>query len=354
LDHTISRFVAGISKDDSGRKHELWVLSKNIPEKFEVTHRSGILLKVFPVDFKSAFVPLETSLQMLHSVLSYSDSTENICWHLHSYYLFMFEFLVILLALKKQKIVAHHRGGGISWRSLPYSIWHYGIVLPILLRIPSFLLVQNKREIKRLKQFYRIKNEKIIWIPNAYKFPEFTEHDQEKPIALYVGRVIVYKGIEEMLKIIEEINRDIFVEFNILGDGDLRQKVYNKQWTWLNMPGHVSQERIFDYMKLSNLFLFGTTKKEGSPQSLIDAQGAGIAAVGFACEGVEDVIINGETGFLVKNWQEFKDKTFILVKDKELRTRMAISAKLNIQKNFSWPVLSKRTLSIYERTFSPQ
>ena len=67
---------------------------------------------------------------------------------------------------------------------------------------------------------------------------------------------------------------------------------------------------------------------EGFPVGLIEAQSIGLPAIGLkVCTGVNELIIDNQNGFLADyNIKDFANKIEILIKDADLRNKMAVKA----------------------------
>lgn len=67
---------------------------------------------------------------------------------------------------------------------------------------------------------------------------------------------------------------------------------------------------------------------EGFSLALTEAMAAGLPAIGFEyCSGVNEIIENNKTGFLVKDVDEFADKLDLLISNEELREQMGVEAQ---------------------------
>jgi len=289
----------------------------------------------------------------------------------------MFDFVVPILKIKKQKIIAHHRGGGFSWNpiAIPYSIFQYILMLPILLRLVDKIIVQNKYEYNRLIRQYRINPNKIIWIPNGInielfkplpederkKIKEELGFNKDEFIILYVGRIMKGKGILKLPEIIEKLINKYNVEkikFFIIGDGNDKEKLIKM----------LRKRKLLDYVKFSDGFIMDmnqlvryynvgnilihlniNTKFEGSPNVILEAQACGLPVIGFDIPGVQDSIIDGKTGFLIKrkDYEDYVKKIYILYSNKKLYEEMSINARNHIKNNFNIEDIVKKYMEIY-------
>jgi len=73
-----------------------------------------------------------------------------------------------------------------------------------------------------------------------------------------------------------------------------------------------------------------------------EAAACGVPVVAFKGGGINEAIIDSETGFLVQNQQEFIDKTLFLLKNKGTRDALGKQAREYIVKNCSFEIFSRR------------
>jgi glycosyltransferase involved in cell wall biosynthesis len=92
-----------------------------------------------------------------------------------------------------------------------------------------------------------------------------------------------------------------------------------------------------------------TSKSEGTPMSLMEAQMTGKAILASNVGGVSDIIPEG-TGLLfdIGKPQEFFDKLKGLVESKELRTQLSTQAKYHAQEQYRPELMISRIRAIYE------
>jgi glycosyltransferase involved in cell wall biosynthesis len=68
-----------------------------------------------------------------------------------------------------------------------------------------------------------------------------------------------------------------------------------------------------------------TSNNEGTPVSLIEAQACGVPVLTTDVGGVKDILLEGETGFIVsaRNVELFAEKLVHLINNEELRKKMS-------------------------------
>jgi glycosyltransferase involved in cell wall biosynthesis len=85
--------------------------------------------------------------------------------------------------------------------------------------------------------------------------------------------------------------------------------------------------------------------------ALIDAMAASKAAVATAAGGIPEVLVDGETGFLVppRDAAAMAEKLIVLLKDAQLRARMGEAALRRARDRFTVERMVNEIAAVYER-----
>lgn len=120
-----------------------------------------------------------------------------------------------------------------------------------------------------------------------------------------IGAVMRFAAVKQPLLWAEAAvamaRREPQAQFLMVGDGPLREAVSARfadagLVTSLHMPGQV--ENVPDYLAAMDLFWM-TSKTEGLPNVLIEAQFSGVPVAAFDVGGVGETFLDGETGALI-------------------------------------------------------
>ena len=187
------------------------------------------------------------------------------------------------------------------------------------------------------------------------------EHDiSEDTIAVCItGRLAPVKDHFFFLDIIEELVTltDRKIKIFIVGDGELRTEI-NTRVDLLQKKGVniVMTSWVFDISKFNAGMdiMCLTSKNEGTPVSLIEAQASNLPVISTDVGGVSDIVSQNETGFIIsrKDKREFVKKLKTLVEDDELRNKMKTKGWEHVHLKFSYKRLITDMENYYKKLLS--
>lgn len=183
------------------------------------------------------------------------------------------------------------------------------------------------------ENYRRLSN--VVTIENSLSFKTDRYADTQKREILAVGRLVYQKGFDLLLEVFERILPELKQNnwrLNIYGEGELKEDLLQK----------IAEGQLQDYVKihavtkdilnvyLSHSIYVMTSRYEGLPFVLLEAQTCGLPIVSFDCpEGPSAVINDGENGYLIENSniEQFAGKLAELMENEELRKKMSRQAK---------------------------
>lgn len=168
----------------------------------------------------------------------------------------------------------------------------------------------------------------------------------------YVGRLVKLKRVELLIEsaeyLIESGIRNFRIE--IVGDGECRQEL-EKLTAEKNLENYISfvgfckeVEKYYDGFDIFAL----PSREECLSISLIDAGSKGIPSVAFNAGGNDEIIIDGNTGFIVKDRNHFFEKIKELYLDDKKRTDLGANAYRYCMEKFS----AGKRISAMEKVFN--
>jgi glycosyltransferase involved in cell wall biosynthesis len=200
-------------------------------------------------------------------------------------------------------------------------------------------------------------NIRVIYNAKSYEPAEQAGLNNKRVIA--VGRLDYQKGFDDLIRawtIVQRSRPDW--QLDIFGNGALRESLQH-QIDDCGLQGSVhlrpSVSRI-DREYLNSSFLAMSSRYEGLPLALIEAQAFGLPIVSYACKcGPKDIVTEGEDGFLVPvgDVEALAEKMIRLMEDESLRHRMGEAARINSQR-FSEDVIMRQWMDLFNEVVMTQ
>ena len=208
---------------------------------------------------------------------------------------------------------------------------HYGADLA------DAVVTLTRRDRINYMRLFKTPKDRLFTIPNWFTpLPEPPKYDIKSKKIISVGRLEEVKGYEYTIACAEKIlknNPDW--EWDIYGDGSLRdelQKIIDERHIErLTLKGNATdiRERYAGYA-----FLVMTSRYEGFPLSLLEAQVSGLPIVSFDCPtGPSEIVTDNVNGFIVRQFdvEELTKKVQRLITSDKLRSQFSGHAGDNLQ-----------------------
>lgn len=210
--------------------------------------------------------------------------------------------------------------------------------------IDKFRNKQDLRTVARFAKFVVLTHEdKGYWgdlpniqvIPNANSFKRMGRALLENKRVIAIGRLDYQKRFEDLIEAWIKV-KETAPEWvlDIFGKGPLKTTL-EEQIAQLNLTDVVRINEPVNNIQeeyLGSAMLALTSRYEGLPMALLEAQSCGLPMVAYACKcGPKDIIKNGENGFLVPEGDigRIADNLLTLIADPELRSEMGGNAYLS-------------------------
>ncbi|MGP0021549.1 MAG: glycosyltransferase family 4 protein [Candidatus Sulfotelmatobacter sp.] len=184
-------------------------------------------------------------------------------------------------------------------------------------------------------------------IDRRYFFPRESGRSPLEPVTvLYAGSMRPYKRVPLVVR--QAAGRP-GVRFRIAGIGEEERICKNLaaelKCANVDFLGHLSLTQLGNEMRRADIFLF-PSMIEGHPQVLGQAAASGLPAVAMEVYR-PDYVVNGTTGFLVRNDDELAEKLDLLIREPQLRSAMGGAAVAHAQK-FDWDVIAQKWQQAFE------
>ena len=217
-----------------------------------------------------------------------------------------------------------------------------------LSKYTDVLITINKEDYECAKNFKAKKVEKIDGIGVDGKRFQINVSEDEK-IALrkefgikkedivltYVAELIPRKNQSLIIEAMKDINaKNSNIKLLLVGTGILKEE-YENQIKEAGLEKNVIltgyRKDVPKIFKITDIAL-STSKQEGLPINLVEAQMSGLPTIATNSRGNNEVVIDNINGFLINNKEELINQIDKLINDKNLREKMSSEALKNSEK----------------------
>ena len=197
----------------------------------------------------------------------------------------------------------------------------HGIEVPVKI-IPSGINIDNFAndvgKKKEIRDKYKIRQDEIMLITAC--------------------RLTKEKNLEFLVKSFAKISqKDQNIKFMIVGDGAVKKDLEKMAEEFgikdrVIFTGLVDRTEIVSLYQASDIFVFAS-KTETQGLVAVEAMAAGSPVVAVRASGIEDIVKDGEDGFLTsESEEEFSESVLKITRDNDLRKKMSEKAKENSRK----------------------
>ncbi len=172
-----------------------------------------------------------------------------------------------------------------------------------------------------------------------------------KKVVTTISRFDYAKNMPLAYEIAKNFKDNSSIVFLWLGDGDDRAKFESMaQKDGANVIFTGFTDEVPAYLSATDIYL-STSRWEGLPYALIEAQSLGIPIVATNVVGNNEVVENGKNGFLFEDARQACRDIEILLNDDKIYGKMQAEALLNFKDKFDIGVMIRKVEKIYEQIF---
>ncbi|MEM3406950.1 MAG: glycosyltransferase family 4 protein [Nitrososphaerota archaeon] len=254
-----------------------------------------------------------------------------------------------------------------NWENIVFPPWRFFLRYIINKYCDAFRVPSLTAKYKLLSE--GVKDEKIYYIPacvDTKRFNPSLRSDlkeklgiEDKKIILYIGRLIPQKGVGYLLKafakVLQEAPQTALI---IAGEGPLKDTLRNLS-SELNIEkniiflGPISHSKIHEIHAISDITVLPSIPTRNWTEQfgyvLIEAMACGKPVIASRSGAIPEIIINNESGFLIKpgDVNELAEKILLLINDEKLREKMGYKGRIRVEKNFSYEVIIPKIKELY-------
>lgn len=223
-------------------------------------------------------------------------------------------------------VIWHFHGHHFEVRKLP---------LNVLSKLPTvkhaiFVCAALARYFEENYSFPKKKIEVVYNSSQCRRLPELKPKDSTFRIG-FVGRLVKLKRVEYLIAVAAHLKKEGITDFEVLlaGDGPEREaletlakeKGVAREVKFLGFRSDI--ENLYNQF---NLFVL-PSEEEALSLALIDAGRVALPSLAFDVGGNKEIIKEGETGYIVSDLEDLKEKVSRLYRDEQLRKKLGEQAE---------------------------
>lgn len=267
---------------------------------------------------------------------------------------------------------------------IPYVIYTYAMEVVQLNQQPEIVRKAYRRVLDRSDQIVTISNftrnkliqmgideEKITIIPPGVDTERFVPSNKSEEISyryglndkfvlLTVARLIERKGHDKVIEALASLkNEGLNIVYLIVGSGPYinRLKHLVEEFSLedvVKFAGYASDEALPNYYNVADTFIMVSREipsqgdVEGFGIVYLEANSCGKTVIAGNTGGVQDSVVDGETGILVDSLDTLEIQNAILkcYHDSDFRVKTGKQGRQRVLEKFSWDAQAKKVLQV--------
>ncbi len=201
-----------------------------------------------------------------------------------------------------------------------------------------------------LKKFKVSSADRVKQLKDKLRLPTF-------PVIGSIGRFSPVKGFDKLIGAMRHVVKDFpNAQLILIGEGPDKEKLER-----LCAEERLENNVIFipatintaEYFMLMDVFIF-PSRQEGLGLSLIEAMANGRVCIASDAGGIKDVIDDGVSGIIVKDYKSsaFAKAIVVVLKNETLRQKIAEQAKIKAENSFSIEETADKTAAFYKEVLN--
>lgn len=273
---------------------------------------------------------------------------------------------LLVSKLFRKKVFFHIHGGKLDefWS---HSFYLTKILIKKIFKMPAMMAVLSSVQRKPFKKIGFGKMVKVV--PNTVSLRKFHNGNNYRAkfgipedfiVVLFIASHFdKEKGIMDLLKAIPLVTKEYKkIRFIFVGGGKEQDSMLKfcqreKLEKYVKLTGYLFNDAIVHILHSSDIFTL-PSYSEGFPLVILEAMAAGLPIVSTPVGAISEVIKNGENGFLVSpgDHEALAEKITCLIKNENLRKKMASNNVEKIQQKYDLAVVTKIFEKIYQEILS--
>lgn len=248
-----------------------------------------------------------------------------------------------------------------------HIIHKYSIMKPFIKFIAHFsnaITANSNHTFRLIQKNIGAQNKFIRIIPMGIDIQEYAGDkpfkNGELKTVLFVGRLIAWKGISNLIKAIKIVQlKNSPVELIIIGEGPKKfelESLANELSISSNIHfyGNITREKLYQSYKSADILVLPSTIVDGQTEGLgvvlLEAMASGVPVIGSNTGGITDIIEDGVNGLLVPadEPQALADAIIRILENSDLAERFRKAGLETVRERFTWDVITDQFVKVYQ------
>lgn len=241
---------------------------------------------------------------------------------------------------------------GLDARRIRSNAWKT-FLTRIIVRNASGIFVNSKASEKEVRPLVGSRRDIVVATPGVDPFPSLSRADarvrlgisEHESIILAVGRLVDRKGFDMLIRSASHLPTADRIRIVIVGNGPEEQALRilaSDSPHPVVFISHASDEHLIEWYSAADVFCLPIKEDpkdfEGFGIVFIEASSAGLPIVAGRAGGVEEAVLDRETGILVnsEDSKEIARALVMLLGDPEKRKSLGEAGRARVLRDFRW------------------
>jgi len=219
----------------------------------------------------------------------------------------------------------------LRWKKSIVYLWE-----KIAYKVADIVIFTSQKDKTFAKEKFKIPERKIRIVPNYIDTDLFKPQDieKEKGRVVFVGRLSKEKNLFNLIWAAAGLP----VNLVFIGQGELKddlEELAKEKGVKIEFKGKLNNSELPEELNKAEIFILPSLY-EGCPKALLEAMACGLPCIATDVDGIKEVIIHKENGYLCQtDSTSIKEALLAVLNDKNLQEIIGKNARKTIEENYS-------------------
>ena len=347
-------YALSLAEGVAARGHEVTVISHRIGKQPVHEFARGAQVRRYPGIAILGDIADPWSILMLLTELQRLRADVVHCHH----YMHFSSFIGTLIGMRRHfpVVITHH---GMRSMGRRYLRAKQSLLGKFVLSRATAIAVGNLYDWPWLQRLGASEDRRHV-IPHGIDVDRFCPQEKTSEFTiLFVGRLEKHKGVPDLVQAAAILRRQGYLfRLVIVGrgperDGIEQQIVASGLTGCVELPGFVEDQQLRGLMARAHVLVFPSTFGERYTEVfglvVAEAMASGTPAIATPNGGVQDLVLDGQTGFLVPQHspESIAEKLEVLCRDRAQLAQLSSNALCHVRERFTLDRMIEEHLSLY-------